>query len=104
GRGILEPGAPVAADLWCLKGVFQGRPVIPTVRMSSARPVLASNSSKKLLLEKSSQSIAIDTEATNSAPRLDVMDFSQRYPSEKLNHSAHIRSITPPIKTIDDTT
>ncbi|MCL1569533.1 hypothetical protein M3O57_10175, partial [Xanthomonas nasturtii] len=23
--GILEPGAPVAADLWCLKGVFQGR-------------------------------------------------------------------------------
>ncbi|MCL1561207.1 hypothetical protein M3O48_17650, partial [Xanthomonas nasturtii] len=24
-RGILEPGAPVAADLWCLKGVFQGR-------------------------------------------------------------------------------
>ncbi|MCL1531153.1 DUF4268 domain-containing protein, partial [Xanthomonas nasturtii] len=25
GRGILEPGAPVAADLWCLKGVFQGR-------------------------------------------------------------------------------
>ncbi|MEQ7665632.1 hypothetical protein ABQG29_20650, partial [Xanthomonas nasturtii] len=25
GRGILEPGAPVAADLWCLKGIFQGR-------------------------------------------------------------------------------
>ncbi|MCL1532605.1 hypothetical protein M3O57_19925, partial [Xanthomonas nasturtii] len=23
--GILEPGAPVAADLWCLKGIFQGR-------------------------------------------------------------------------------
>ncbi|MCL1552989.1 hypothetical protein, partial [Xanthomonas nasturtii] len=27
GRGILEPGAPVAADLWCLKGIFQGRPI-----------------------------------------------------------------------------
>jgi hypothetical protein len=74
---------------------FKETPVTPTVRRSSAKPVLAKSSSRKDRFEKSSHNIAIETEAINSAPKLDVTDFAHKYPSGKVIFSPVIRNNTP---------